>query len=137
MLEIGNHDVGGNVVEADLDAQVLIRHTLCFSDVEALHDLHRLQALQHLAEFVVTGDIDITCVVALGQRLEGLLDIGQGPVTVLMIRIAMTTPASSAAANSIKTQLRTEEYDAVAESSCLPCSIWYLYRSSARLAASV
>ena len=71
-VAVGDHHVGGDVVEADLDAQVLVADAPRLLHLEAQAHLHRLQRLQHAAGLVVAGDVDAVLVVARGEAAEGV-----------------------------------------------------------------
>ena len=68
---IGNPQIGRNAIQRNPDAQVVIANAHALRNIEALLNLHRLQALQDLAHFVIARNIDVTGEVTIRQRLEG------------------------------------------------------------------
>jgi hypothetical protein len=67
---VGHHDVGGDVVQGDPDAQVLVGDAFRLGHVEAQPDLHVGQGFQNPADFVVSVHLDGAVVAALGNLVE-------------------------------------------------------------------
>ena len=78
-IVVGNPHVARNTIQPGFYPQIFVGHPLRLGDVEALLHLHRLQALQHLAEFVIARSIDVVRVIPLRQRVKGRKDVVKRP----------------------------------------------------------